>query len=224
LATAAARRSFQAAMDLRESLGDRRGVSVAMNNMALLELDDGDLARARELFEQTLVIKRQLGEQRSLAIGLANLADILIRTGQWDAARRALDEGTELATGIGNPQLIGTLRCNQGNLAARQQHWAEAAGHYQAAVDAYREAGHPHDTVEALIGLGSAGSARAPTRCGTCGTPRRWPTRSRTRSGWRRSGPRSRRSARPRPARRFRAVSGSCPACGSGGRTTGRER
>jgi predicted ATPase/DNA-binding CsgD family transcriptional regulator len=153
---AAARRSFQAAMDLRESLGDRRGVSVAMNNMALLDIDDGDLARARELFEQALVIKRQLGEQRSLAIGLANLADILIRTSQWDAARRALDEGTELATGIGNPQLIGTLRCNQGNLAARQQHWAEAAGHYQAAVEAHREAGHPHDTVEAMIGLGSA--------------------------------------------------------------------
>jgi len=153
---AAARRSFQAAMDLRESVGDRRGVSVAMNNMALLEIDDGDLARARELFEQALVIKRQLGEQRSLAIGLANLADILIRTSQWDAARRALDEGTELATGIGNPQLIGTLRCNQGNLAARQQRWAEAAGHYQAAVGAHREAGHPHDTVEAMIGLGSA--------------------------------------------------------------------
>jgi predicted ATPase/DNA-binding NarL/FixJ family response regulator/DNA-binding XRE family transcriptional regulator len=153
---AAARRSFQAAMDLRESLGDRRGVSVAMNNMALLEIDDGDMARARELFEQALVIKRQLGEQRSLAIGLVNLADILIRTGQWDAARRALDEGTELATGIGSPQLIGTLRCNQGNLAAAQRHWAEAAGHYQAAVDAHREAGHPHDTVEALIGLGSA--------------------------------------------------------------------
>jgi predicted ATPase/DNA-binding CsgD family transcriptional regulator len=153
---AAARRSFQAAMDLRESLGDRRGVCVAMNNMALLELDDGDLARARELFEQTLVIKRQLGEQRSLAVGLVNLADILIRTGQWEAARRALDEGAELADGIGSPQLIGTLRCNQGNLAARQGQWAPAAEHFQAAAGAYREAGHPHDTVEALIGLGRA--------------------------------------------------------------------
>jgi predicted ATPase/DNA-binding CsgD family transcriptional regulator/predicted negative regulator of RcsB-dependent stress response len=153
---AAARRSFQAAMDLREALGDRRGVSVALNNMALLELDDGDPARARELLEQALMIKRQLGEQRSLAIGLVNLADVLIRTGHPDAARRALAEGTELATGIGNPQLIGTLRCNQGDLAARQRNWAEAAEHYQAAVGAYREAGHPHDTVEGMIGLGRA--------------------------------------------------------------------
>ena len=153
---AAARRSFQAAMDLRASVGDRRGVSVALNNMALLEVDDGDTDRARELFEQALVIKRQLGEQRSLAIGLANLADLLIRTGAWEPARRALAEAAELAEGIGNPQLIGTLRCNQGNLAVRERDWAKAAGHFQAAAAAHRDAGHPHDTVEAMIGLGRA--------------------------------------------------------------------
>ncbi len=153
---AAARRSFQAAMDLRASVGDRRGVSVALNNMALLEVDDGDLDRARELFEQALVIKRQLGEQRSLAIGLANLADLLIRTGAWEPARQALAEAAELAEGIGNPQLIGTLRCSQGNLAVRERDWAKAAGHFQAAAAAHRDAGHPHDTVEAMIGLGRA--------------------------------------------------------------------
>jgi non-specific serine/threonine protein kinase len=153
---AAARRSFQAAMDLRASVGDRRGVSVALNNMALLEMDDGDLGRARELFEEALVIKRQLGEQRSLAIGLANLADVLIRSGQWEPARRALAEAAELAEGIGNPQLVGTLRCSQGNLAVRERDWARAAGHFEAAAAAHREAGHPHDTVEAMIGLGRA--------------------------------------------------------------------
>jgi len=151
-----ARRSFQMAMDLRVALGDRRGVSVAMNNMALLAVDDGDLAQARELFEQTLVIKRQLGEQRSLAIGLANLASVLIPTGQGDAAARALDEAAQLAEGLGNPQLIGTLRCNQGDLAAKRQRWPEAAGHYQAAALAHQEAGHAHDAVEAMIGLGRA--------------------------------------------------------------------
>jgi DNA-binding CsgD family transcriptional regulator len=121
-----------------------------------LEVDDGELTRARELFEQALVIKRQLGEQRSLAIGLANLADLLIRIGQWEPARQALAEAAELAEGIGNPQLIGTLRCSQGNLAVRERDWAKAAGHFQAAAAAHRDAGHPHDTVEDMIGLGRA--------------------------------------------------------------------
>jgi len=81
---------------------------------------------------------------------------VLIRSGQWEPARRTLAEAVERAEGIGNPQLIGTLRCSQGNLAARDRDWAMAAGHYEAAAAAHREAGHPHDTVEAMIGLGRA--------------------------------------------------------------------
>jgi predicted ATPase/DNA-binding NarL/FixJ family response regulator/DNA-binding XRE family transcriptional regulator len=151
---AAARRSFQTAADLRGALGDRRGVSVAMNNMALLAMDDGDLVQARELYEQALVIKRQLGQQQSIAIGLANLADVLIRAGQWDQASRALSEATDLA--VDSPQLIGTLRCNQGHLAAHRRKWAQAVTHYEAAIAAHQDAGHPHDAVEAMIGLGRA--------------------------------------------------------------------
>ena len=148
----AARAGFQAAMDLRAELGDRRGMSVAINNMALLELDDGNLARARELFEQSLAIKREFGEQRSIAIGLANLADVLIRGARWDAADDVLREGAALAGG--NPQLIGIIRCNQGALAAHRRSWAEAQEHYRAAIAAFQSGGHPHDVVEAMIGLG----------------------------------------------------------------------
>ncbi len=149
---ASARHSFQTAMDLRAELGDRRGVSVAINNMALLELDDGELGRARERFEQALAIKRQLGEQRSIAVGLANLADVLIRLAQWDQAEQVLAEGAALTAG--NPQLIGTIRCNQGALAAHRQDWVQAADHYRAAITASQAGGHPHDVVEAMIGLG----------------------------------------------------------------------
>ena len=147
-----ARQGFQAAMELRAQLGDRRGVSVAINNMALLELDDGDLRRAQELFEEALAIKRELGERRSIAIGLANLADVLIRTSQWDTADQVLRECAGMASG--NPQLIGTIRCNQGALAAHRRDWVQAAEHFRAAIAASQAGGHPHDVIEAMIGLG----------------------------------------------------------------------
>lgn len=153
---AAAARCFQTAMDLRAKLGDRRGVSLAMNNLALMALDSGDLAAARDSLEQALVIKRQLGDQNSLAIGLINLADVLIRTGELGAARRALDEAAELAEGLGNPQLAGLLEDNLGLLAAQQGRWADSADHFQAAALAHEEGGHAHDIVVALTGLGRA--------------------------------------------------------------------
>jgi predicted ATPase/DNA-binding CsgD family transcriptional regulator/DNA-binding XRE family transcriptional regulator len=158
-----ARRGFEQAMELRAALGDRRGMSVASNNLALLELDEGNLGRAQQLFEQALAIKREFGEQRSIAIGLANLADVLIKTSQWDAAEAVLTEGAGLATG--NPQLIGTIACNQGALAAHRQDWPLATERFQAAIAASQAGGHPHDVVEAMIGLGrvlhQAGDAAA---------------------------------------------------------------
>jgi non-specific serine/threonine protein kinase len=147
-----ARRGFERAMELRGELGDRRGMSVAINNLALLELDDGNLGRAQLLFEQALAIKREFGERRSIALGLANLADVLIRTSQWDAADAVLAEGAGLAAG--HPQLIGTIACNQGALAAHRQDWALATERFEAAIASSQAGGHPHDVVEAMIGLG----------------------------------------------------------------------
>ena len=151
-----ARRCFQTAMDLRAEADDRRGLSVAMNNLALMALDDGDLVAARANLERSLVIKRQLGDQNSLAIGLANLSDVLIRMGEFDASRRTLDEVAELAEGLGNPQVTGLLEANRGFLAAEQGRWAESGDHYQAAALAHEEGGQAHDIVVALTGLGRA--------------------------------------------------------------------
>jgi predicted ATPase/DNA-binding CsgD family transcriptional regulator/DNA-binding XRE family transcriptional regulator len=149
---AEARRNFQTALDLRAAVGDRAKLAMAINNMALVELDDGNLDRARELLEQNLVIKRQLGDQHSIAIGLVNLTEVLIRSGRWQAARAALAEAAELAAD--QPQLTGLVLCSRGHLAARQRNWEQAAGLYQAAMAACQAGGHTHVAVEAMIGLG----------------------------------------------------------------------
>jgi predicted ATPase/DNA-binding CsgD family transcriptional regulator/DNA-binding XRE family transcriptional regulator len=148
----AARQGFQTAMDLRAAIGDQRGVSVAVNNMALVELDDGNLGRARELFESSLAMKRVLGDRPSIGISLANLGDVLIRTGQWQAADEVLAEAAEMAAG--NPQLVGTVRCNQGTVAAHRQDFPAAAEHFRAAIEAAQDGGYPHGVVDAMIGLG----------------------------------------------------------------------
>ena len=151
---AEARRSFQTALDLRTAVGDRVKLAMATNNLALIEIDDGNLGRAGELLEQNLIIKRQLGEPRSIAIGLVNLADVLVRDGRWQAAHTSLAEAAELA--VGHPQITGLILCSQGNLEARQRNWKQAAELYTDAVAAAGVGGHTHDVIEAMIGLGRA--------------------------------------------------------------------
>ena len=151
---AEARRSFQTALDLRAAVGDRAKLAMATNNMALIEIDDGNLSRARELLEQNLIIKRQLGEPRSIAIGLLNLADVLIRDRRWQAAHTSLAEAAELA--VDQPQIMGLILCSQGHLEARQRNWKQAAELYADAVGTAGIGGHTHDVIEAMIGLGRA--------------------------------------------------------------------
>jgi len=151
---AEARRGFQTAFDLRAAVGDRAKLAMATNNMALVEIDDGNFGRARELLEANLVIKRQLGEPRSIAIGLVNLADVLVRDGRWQAAQTSLAQAAELA--VDHPQIMGLVLCSQGNLEARQQNWKQAAELYADAVAAAGIGGHTHDVIDAMIGLGRA--------------------------------------------------------------------
>ncbi|HEY3867930.1 MAG TPA: tetratricopeptide repeat protein [Actinocrinis sp.] len=150
----AARRYFERAMDLRRALGDRRAISVSLNNLALLTLDEGDLDRARELLEESLLIKRQIGEPRAVALGLLNLADVLIRGRYMGRAERAIEEAVQLYASLGDRQLTGVLRCNQGQLDEDRGDWDAAAAHYAEAVEAHRAAGNQHDVVVALTGLG----------------------------------------------------------------------
>jgi DNA-binding CsgD family transcriptional regulator/Flp pilus assembly protein TadD len=151
---AGARQSWQKALDLRAGAGDRWRESAALNNLALIEDDDGNFDRARELLERALLIKRQLGDPRPLAIGLANLAGVLIRGGQWQSAAGALREAARL--GAGQPHIMGTVLSNQGHLAARQLQWKQAVALFEAAVAAYQIGGHRHDMLEAMTGLGVA--------------------------------------------------------------------
>jgi predicted ATPase/DNA-binding CsgD family transcriptional regulator/DNA-binding XRE family transcriptional regulator len=148
--SAAARHSYQMAMDLRDGLVDAQTVAV-LNNLAVLELDEGELDRARELFEQVLVVKRQIGEQRSIAISLLNLAEVHVRTGRWAAADATLREALGMAGG--SPQLTGGIRCGQGNVAAGRGNWAQAAEHYRVAIGLGQLGGHPDVIIEAMIGL-----------------------------------------------------------------------
>ena len=188
---AAARRSFARALELREALGDQQAISAAINNMALLAWTTATCPRRGSCTSGRWPSNASWAtSNRWPSAGQPGRPARPHQPG--DGRRPGLAEAAELAADLGNRQLIGTVRCNQGNLAARQQHWAEAAGHYAAATAAYQEAGHTHDAVEAIIGLGRAAHrlgqpARPP---GSCVPRPRWPARSATSSGWPRRRPR----------------------------------
>ncbi len=73
----AARRLYQRALDLRRSLGDRLGVTAALNGLGNVAVGEDDLFGAKLIFEQNLDTSRELGDPRMIAASLMNLGVVV---------------------------------------------------------------------------------------------------------------------------------------------------
>src|SRR5262249_34554075 len=62
---------------LYRKLGDRSGMAAALNYLAGVEWEHGDLDRAIELCEESLALRRQLGSPNDVAASLTNLGLLL---------------------------------------------------------------------------------------------------------------------------------------------------
>ena len=89
-------------------------VATALNNLALVLWNLGDLDRARTLLGESADIKRSEGNLVGLAISLGNLGAIADATGDLDAATTYLEESLAIDRRLGNlPGIADSL----GNLA-----------------------------------------------------------------------------------------------------------
>jgi predicted ATPase/DNA-binding NarL/FixJ family response regulator/DNA-binding XRE family transcriptional regulator len=150
----AATRYFELAAERWRQAGDEKGLARALNNVALIVMDGGELARAQRLMEEVLVIKRRLGDLRSIAVGLHNLGHVHVDAGHPDEAAAALAEAVDIAANLGDQHLNGAIACTSGDVARLRHDFRTAAGHYRIALTHYRGAGAVRDVVIALRGLG----------------------------------------------------------------------
>ncbi|MBV9383319.1 MAG: helix-turn-helix domain-containing protein [Streptosporangiaceae bacterium] len=147
-------RYFELAAERWRQAGDEKGIAAALNNLALVVLDAGDLARAQRLLEEVLAIKRRLGDPRSVALGLLNLGAVYVDAGQAARAAATLAEAAGTAANLGDRALDGLIACTRGDLARSRRDFAVAASHYRVALSNSRTAGAVRDVVVALRGLG----------------------------------------------------------------------
>lgn len=122
----AARQFHEAAADLFAHLGDRRGLAVATNGLANVDVSEGDLASAQGRYESVIALGRELGDDRILAASLLNVGVVAIeeqlvfegRSGSEGVARArtALFEALELYRKHGNIHGIAVALQNLGVL------------------------------------------------------------------------------------------------------------
>lgn len=89
--------------DIYQSLGYRRGVATATQNLGGFAFDLGDYTRARALFRDSLRIRRELGLQRGYAYSFEFVADVNEAEKRYEQAVQLLAAAHTLRVRLGAP-------------------------------------------------------------------------------------------------------------------------
>ncbi|MDO8689023.1 MAG: tetratricopeptide repeat protein, partial [Dehalococcoidia bacterium] len=95
-------RLYQESLALTEQLGDQRGKSATLNNLAQIYSTRGDLDGALRLYQESLALKEQLGDIHGKATTLHNLAQVYSTRGDLDGALRLYQESLALTEQLGD--------------------------------------------------------------------------------------------------------------------------
>lgn len=151
-----ARAQFDSALTGFRSVGERWGISIALDQLAQLADQRGDRDAALMMRDEALGLVGQLGAGEDLADLLSRRADGLLRDGDLTAAHADYRRVAEAARRAGAPEKLTDAYRGLGDLARRRGEPAEARRLYEVALRHCPETGFSADEARfrVLIGQG----------------------------------------------------------------------
>jgi predicted ATPase/class 3 adenylate cyclase len=141
---AAARRHYQAALDIQRAAGNRHGVAEALYNLSFAYfVPRDDLERGMALAEEALAIYRELDDQAGVAKTLWALGGIANAAAQprAEAARAYFTEARDLFEALGDRTMLAWAHFMHAGVEARAGNGADAREAVRAALRIFVELG-----------------------------------------------------------------------------------
>lgn len=85
-------------------MGDLRGVAKSLNNIGIVQMNQGRWKQAIAAFEQSCALKRDLGDARGIAQSLHNLGKLHYLRGDYGSAEQAFQESLRIRLGRGHDE------------------------------------------------------------------------------------------------------------------------
>jgi CHAT domain-containing protein/tetratricopeptide (TPR) repeat protein len=123
---------FNQALDLHQALGDRRGESIALNNIGATYDTMGERQKAIEYYTKSLAFRRALGDRQGEAVTLNNIALAYNNLGESQKALEAYELALPIRREVGDKRGEAITLNNIGSAY-------EDLGHKQKALDYFIE-------------------------------------------------------------------------------------
>lgn len=151
----AANSLLRESLEIARQVGDKQGVAVSLNALALIAREGGDMPAARSLSEESLAQWRELGDQRTIARGLSNLANIAKLEGDYNQALDLYAECVAVFRDLGDEAGLAWTLNYQGDVARDQGELYVARALNEQSLDIFRKLGNRWGVASALADLGN---------------------------------------------------------------------
>ena len=136
---AEATRLHGVALILRRDQGERRGEAIALNNLAVVARDQGDLSMVEHYCRESMSIAREIGDKNLEGLGLMHLGTALRGQDQASAAEETFRQSFSIFSELGDKRVLANLHNCLGELAQAKADWAEAQRCYEASLELNEE-------------------------------------------------------------------------------------
>jgi eukaryotic-like serine/threonine-protein kinase len=137
-----------------EEAGDQGNAARAINNIAVVHMEQGDMVAARKNYEESLATVRKIGDKKLEGMALNNLAGVLEAQGDVAGSRRMLEQGMSVFRETGDKRGVSGALDNIGILLVQQGELKPARKRYEEALGISKEMGNKSLTAYALYLLG----------------------------------------------------------------------
>ena len=142
------------ALDICREEGDRKGVAVGLNALAVTAQKKGDLSRSRTLFTESLELWRSLDDRVAVIRALSNLAHVEKQLGSFDRARELLEECLTISGQLQDRAGMAWALNQKGDVAREEKDTAAARSLYERSLGMFREIGDRWGAAGTLADLG----------------------------------------------------------------------
>jgi DNA-binding SARP family transcriptional activator/Flp pilus assembly protein TadD len=142
------------ALDAARSTGDRTAEATALNQIGIIDAEQGRYQQAADHHGQALGLFRAAGDRAGEARALSNIGVDETQLGRYEQAADHQREALAIRRDLGNRLGEARALSNLGFTERLRGSYQEAAGHYQQSLDLFREIGDRQGEAWSLAQLG----------------------------------------------------------------------
>jgi eukaryotic-like serine/threonine-protein kinase len=138
---------YQQSLEIRQVLGDKRGMAVSFNQIAQVQDEVGKSDEALKDYKEALRLRREIGDKKGVGDSLIDLGAFYHDRGHYDEALKFFKESLQIERELGDESNQSLCLNNIGSCYSYKGEYEEALTNFQQALQLREKANVPDDIV-----------------------------------------------------------------------------